>query len=958
MKHFNKIKVLFALCLFALFSGNAFSQGVVTTLGKEFWVAFGANYAYSSSEVTLQVRIVAEKATTGRIVFTTDNTFVNFSVAAGGVYTYSLTLTEKNKVYTSRNRGSAGTVTDNKSLYITADNLVSVYALNLGSASTDATHILPVEALGTAYYALSYPSPYDSDGYAIVATENNTVIRENGSQVATLSRGQIWRRYGATGSDLTGRNITSNAPVAFFTTNQGTQVPNGTSAVDCIYGQLSPVHSWGSTFLVPVTHRGVERVRIVASQANTTITQTGGTVISGSLNRNAGQFVELEVRLSNNGCYISADKPVAVSSYLMGTGYSGLSYANGDPAIGWIPPLEQTVQKTTFAPFFPTGGSNLSTHYVLISTPTASRNSTTIAMGGNSPQALSGGTWRENSNSGYSFYSLQLTQNSAYTIENKAGVTVLGYGLGSAESYYYLAGAAARRLDAVFYINDILYDEAAEQSFSPGLFTIKAETDFTMSSATGHLRWYIDDEEEISARDMVQWTKDFLTPGTYNIKMVVISESNEEITIESKIMIPDFRWFYISSPYSNATSNNFDKPSGTIGTASTSGGSLLGYYNESDKEYSNPLGLGVTFAPGRGIVAQLDINIPEFNSPTIATFANGSTPNPSSFTVAVTNTDGDKAGKNLLGNPYLTAIDYDALVSLGSNSDVIDPSYWIRYWDGSTMAFESYNTTVGGGTGALTSIIPTVQAFWVHSKVASGDVLFSNTIAVSPSPAPSRSPESKVSRIARLKIGSTDRDRLDEMLLALHPGASNIYDVYKTEKMSNNDRKIPELYTKIGNRELSINGIPPVNNEVTVPLGFRTGESGNFTISSTFENWDNTRIFLRDNNKGIETELTADESYSFSSDVYDNTSRFSIIIKGAPLGVNTVEHNTKIFVNEKNRIVVETDIPNAECVVYNTLGQQLSSETVTLCPRTLDCVLESGVYLVKLGNKTERVVIK
>ena len=954
MKHFNKIKVLFVLCLLQLFSNNAFSQGI-TTQGKEFWVAFGNNTNYASNSVTLQVRIVADKATTGRMVFTTDNTFVTFSVAAGGVYTYNLTATEKNKVY---NAGTS-TSTDNRSLYITTDNPVSVYALNAYSATTDATHILPLEALGTSYYALSYRSHSSfHDGYAVVATENSTVIRENGTQVATLSRGQIWRRYAAN-SDLTGRNITSTAPVAFFTTNTIANVPTSATAADCLYGQLFPVHSWGSTFLVPVTHRGIERVRILASQANTKITQTGGTVMSGSLTLNAGQFVELEVRLSNNGCYISADKPVAVTSYLVGSSYSGLSYATGDPAIGWIPPLEQTVPKAIIAPFVPEGSTNLATHYVLISTPTASRAATTIAIGAAPPQALSGGTWRENANSGYSFYSLQLTNpNVAYTIENKAGITVLGYGLGNYESYYYLAAAAARRLDAVFYINDILYDEAAEQSFSPGSFTFKAETDFTMSSATGHLRWYIDDEEEISARDMVQWTKDFLTPGTYNIKMVVISESNEEITIESKIMIPDFRWFYISSPYSNATSNNFDKPSGTIGTASTSGGSLLGYYNESDKEYSNPLGLGVTFAPGRGIVAQLDINIPEFNSPTIATFANGSTPNPSSFTVAVTNTDGDKAGKNLLGNPYLTAIDYDALVSLGSNSDVIDPSYWIRYWDGSTMAFESYNTTVGGGTGALTSIIPTVQAFWVHSKVASGDVLFSNTIAVSPSPAPSRSPESKVSRIARLKIGSTDRDRLDEMLLALHPGASNIYDVYKTEKMSNNDRKIPELYTKIGNRELSINGIPPVNNEVTVPLGFRTGESGNFTISSTFENWDNTRIFLRDNNKGIETELTADESYSFSSDVYDNTSRFSIIIKGAPLGVNTVEHNTKIFVNEKNRIVVETDIPNAECVVYNTLGQQLSSETVTLCPRTLDCVLESGVYLVKLGNKTERVVIK
>ena len=520
------------------------------------------------------------------------------------------------------------------------------------------------------------------------------------------------------------------------------------------------------------------------------------------------------------------------------------------------------------------------------------------------------------------------------------------------------AGAVhlSEELEAVLYINGIPYDEADGQSFSPGSFTIKVDVDFEMSSDPGHIRWYINGVEESSAVDQLQWTKSITTPGVYIIKTVLISASNKEITLEAEIMIPDFRWFYISSPYANATSNNFDKPAGTIGTASVAGGSLLGYYNESAKEYSNPFGLGVTFAPGRGIVAQLDINIPEFNPPTIATFANGSTPNPASFTVPVTSTVGEKAGKNLLGNPYLTAIDFDALISLGSNSDVIDPSYWIRRWDGSTMMFESYNTTLGGGTGLLDEFIPVVQAFWVNSKVASGNVSFSNTIAASPSPAPARSSAAKVSRIARLKVSSADRS--DEMLLALHPGASNAYDAYKTEKMANDaNSRIPELYTKIGNRELSINGVPPANNEVTIPLGFRTRETGIFTISSTFENWDNTRIFLRDNTTGIETELTAGNNYSFSSNAYDNTSRFSIII-GAPLGVNTVEHNTKIFVNENNRIIVETDIPNAECTVYNTLGQQLSFEIVTLSPQTLDCVLESGVYLVKLGNKTERVIIK
>ena len=189
--------------------------------------------------------------------------------------------------------------------------------------------------------------------------------------------------------------------------------------------------------------------------------------------------------------------------------------------------------------------------------------------------------------------------------------------------------------------------------------------------------------------------------------------------------------------------------------------------------------------------------------------------------------------------------------------------------------------------------------------------------------------------------------------------------MYDSEKMGNHSsdasdtgNSVPEIFTKIGNREIVINGISPVKNIATTELGFRTKKAGSFNISGVFENWDDTEIFLRDNITGIETELTAGNSYSFTSDAYNGTNRFSIVVNGAPNGINTVEHNTKVFVNQANKIVVETDIPNAECAVYNALGQQVNSETVTNSPQTLDCILEAGVYLVKIGNKTERVIIK
>ena len=94
MKAFAVMKTILLLLLF---SNNAFSQGVPTTAGKEFWLSFGNNYNLSTSVVALQVRIVASKATEVRLSFT-NNSSLNetFQLAAGQVYTHPLSTAQEN----------------------------------------------------------------------------------------------------------------------------------------------------------------------------------------------------------------------------------------------------------------------------------------------------------------------------------------------------------------------------------------------------------------------------------------------------------------------------------------------------------------------------------------------------------------------------------------------------------------------------------------------------------------------------------------------------------------------------------------------------------------------------------------------------------------------------------------------------------------------------------------------
>jgi hypothetical protein len=61
----------------------------------------------------------------------------------------------------------------------------------------------------------------------------------------------------------------------------------------------------------------------------------------------------------------------------------------------------------------------------------------------------------------------------------------------------------------------------------------------------GSLKWYIDDVEEISAQDQMQWSKELPT-GTYNIKMWVLFENGEFTEIESTLKVELF-WVKIKN---------------------------------------------------------------------------------------------------------------------------------------------------------------------------------------------------------------------------------------------------------------------------------------------------------------------------------------------------------------------------------------------------------------------------
>jgi len=439
-------------------------------------------------------------------------------------------------------------------VHITSSTPVAVYALNQYPATTDATNILPASVLGNNYYLFSYMPvkvPFDEDkdeervdrfdAYGVIATQNTTRVYRNGLLSAALNRGEVY--YYTSDTDMTGAYITSDRPTAIFCLNQNTYIPEGYEAADHLFQQLAPVNTWGKNFFAPVSWRGRDIVRIMASQNGTNITQTGGSIrnVQGGqttlTNLNAGQWVELEISLFNSGCYISADKPVGVCTYLTSTRYNTPA-GQSNPSIAWLPPLEQKARSALIAPFIPVGITRLNAHYALVITPTATRNSTTVKTGNGAEQALSGGTWYNNNSAGMSFYSMPLTdETSTYLFTNsEGGLIVMAYGTGRAESYYYPAASAMRSLDAGFYVNDIHYQDLEYETICSQPTHFRAEISGSISTDAGYLRWYINDVEETGATDRLSWSKT-LTPGAYRLRMTVRLANNRTTAIEARLTV-------------------------------------------------------------------------------------------------------------------------------------------------------------------------------------------------------------------------------------------------------------------------------------------------------------------------------------------------------------------------------------------------------------------------------------
>lgn len=296
-------------------------------------------------------------------------------------------------------------------------------------------------------------------------------------------------------------------------------------------------------------------------------------------------------------------------------------------------------------------------------------------------------------------------------------------------------------------------------------------------------------------------------------------------------------------------------------------------------------------------------------------------------------------GFNLIGNPYPSPIDWNA-TSGWTKTNVDNAVYYFNSSDTNqyTGRYSSYISGVSSD-GIANNIIPAMQGFFVH--VSNGSFPVTGSIGMANSV-----------RVTNLSPGFHKRSGSDKSLIRLEAGYSNdirrvdpvvvYYDNMATEdfdrehdaiKLLNTDGNIPNVYTVLNDKKLSIHAIPFVATDSVqiVPLGLQLEKDGPVTFNAkTIENLPSgMHVYFYDVNAAKVQDLTTDPRYSTSigKGKYDN--RFFLMLTNKdrqhiPVingGLNAYSSHGKLFVYLLNG---EGDV-----VVNNILGQVIWKEHIS-----------------------------
>lgn len=288
-------------------------------------------------------------------------------------------------------------------------------------------------------------------------------------------------------------------------------------------------------------------------------------------------------------------------------------------------------------------------------------------------------------------------------------------------------------------------------------------------------------------------------------------------------------------------------------------------------------------------------------------------------------------GYHLLGNPYPSAVKWDANISR-TNVDAA-----IYLWNGSTyiskLPADNYE-------------IQSIQGFFVHANANGGSVVLKNANRVHNSGS-----FLKNSVEDQLTLSVTGNNLSDETSVRFNsnatPGFDGEYDALKLFGIYS----CPQIYSILPDLDLSINSLQDMNTQTNVAIGFKAGITGNFNLNVTgMESFTpGTEFYLTDLLTGSVQNLNSNPVYSFTAYPSDAEHRFNLHFASVGVGDLNPKKLVNVYSFEKEVYINVYDNLKGYALIYDLPGRQVAR--LNLEPNSLNKIgldVPQGYYLVKV----------
>ncbi len=170
----------------------------------------------------------------------------------------------------------------------------------------------------------------------------------------------------------------------------------------------------------------------------------------------------------------------------------------------------------------------------------------------------------------------------------------------------------------------------------------------------------------------------------------------------------------------------------------------------------------------------------------------------------------------------------------------------------------------------------------------------------------------------------------DEAKVIFSSLASNEFDgLFDLEKFENVS-EAPTIFTASGGIDLAVNYLPENYQNVSIPVGFKTGQEGLFQINlESLANLPaNVHVYLEDLKEGNTVELNENANYEFVYSPLDDLHRFNLVFKDNYFGIDDPEMNNINIYAFKNIVYINIpEMNNGEVVIYDLMGKEIVRET-------------------------------